>query len=88
VKPQKNIPAVLEKVSSINIPGFVNGLAFSTPGNILAAATGQEHRLGRWARIPKVKNGIAIIKLGANTAQNTKNECNSINGRESFFSTE
>lgn len=32
-------------------------------GKYLLAGVGQEHRLGRWNRMPSAKNGIALIKL-------------------------
>eukprot|EP01138_Halocafeteria_seosinensis_P012528 gb/GECG01012801.1/.p1 GENE.gb/GECG01012801.1/~~gb/GECG01012801.1/.p1 ORF type:complete len:543 (+),score=82.30 gb/GECG01012801.1/:1-1629(+) len=51
-------------IGSIPVQGFVNGLVFAPSGKFLVAGIGQEHRLGRWWRIPKVKNGIRIIHLG------------------------
>ncbi len=53
----------LDEIGSVELEGFVNGLAFSEDGHKLVAAVGQEHRLGRWKRIPEAKNGIAIISL-------------------------
>jgi ribosomal RNA-processing protein 9 len=41
----------------------VNGLKFSADGSFLAAAIGQEHRLGRWWRMKEVKNGLCVIDL-------------------------
>lgn len=83
----------MEKINSIDVPGFVNGLSFAPSGNILVAAVGQEHRLGRWARIPKVPNGIAIIQLGLsktsnNLIPNTFSEINSNNNNAFFLSKE
>lgn len=53
--------AALREIGQIEVAGSVNGIAFA--GNKLVVAVGQEHRLGRWARVPKVKNGIAVIPL-------------------------
>ena len=43
--------------------GFVNDLKFSSSGEFLVAAVGQEHRLGRWWRNKAAKNSIVIIPL-------------------------
>lgn len=43
--------------------GFVNGISISPSASLLVAAVGSEHRLGRWTRIRKAKNGIKIVKL-------------------------
>ena len=43
--------------------GFVNSLYFSPDGLRLAAGIGQEHRLGRWWRIPEARNSLAVIRL-------------------------
>jgi ribosomal RNA-processing protein 9 len=50
-------------VSLVLQKGFVNGLAFAQSGRFLAAAVGQEHRLGRWWSHKAVKNGLALVKL-------------------------
>lgn len=44
-------------------PGFVNGIDVNSRGTLLVAAIGSEHRLGRWSRVRKCKNGIRIIKV-------------------------
>ena len=41
----------------------MNGLAFSKTGRFLAAAVGQEHRLGRWERITAGRNRTVVIPL-------------------------
>jgi ribosomal RNA-processing protein 9 len=51
--------------------GFINALQFTEifdplvkkKSIYLIAAIGQEHRLGRWERIQKVKNSVKIIKM-------------------------
>jgi ribosomal RNA-processing protein 9 len=56
---------------SIPMPGFINALQFTEITDLLdkkksvylIAGIGQEHRLGRWERIQKVKNSIKIIKI-------------------------
>jgi len=54
--------------SSLLQPGFVNGMAFARSGKFLAAAVGQEHRLGRWERIADARNSLAIFPLPVTTA--------------------
>ncbi len=46
-------------------PGFVNGLDVNSRGTLMVAAVGSEHRLGRWTRLRKCKNGIRIIKISS-----------------------
>jgi len=53
----------VKEVNSIPVAGFVNGIAFSSSGSFLVAAIGQEHKLGRWCRHHKAKNGIFIAPL-------------------------
>ncbi|CAF5134760.1 unnamed protein product, partial [Rotaria magnacalcarata] len=43
--------------------GFVNDLKFSSDGNYLVVAIGQEHRLGRWWTVKSAKNVVLIYKL-------------------------
>ncbi|EFC45002.1 U3 small nucleolar interacting protein 2 [Naegleria gruberi] len=54
---------VLQLKNNIPMAGFINSIEFNSNGQFLAAAIGQEHRLGRWSRRPQAKNGIAIVKL-------------------------
>ncbi|KAG2439576.1 hypothetical protein HXX76_004928 [Chlamydomonas incerta] len=44
--------------------GFVNGLAIARSARFLVAAVGQEPRMGRWAREPRARNGLAVHRLG------------------------
>ena len=53
----------LVEVASLRVPGIINGLAFSYDGSVLVAAVGQEHRLGRWWRYGKAKNGLLVVAL-------------------------
>jgi len=49
----------------VMIGGFVNGLVWAKKGKKLIAAIGQEHRLGRWKKVKKVKNGIMVLTLAS-----------------------
>ncbi|EEC08794.1 U3 snoRNP-associated protein, putative, partial [Ixodes scapularis] len=53
----------LTEVISIPLEGFVNELVFSNSGQLLVAAVGQEHRLGRWWNLRKAKNCVTILPL-------------------------
>ncbi|XP_006620835.1 U3 small nucleolar RNA-interacting protein 2 isoform X2 [Apis dorsata] len=53
----------LNPLFEIELTGFVNALCFTPDGTQLIAGIGQEHRLGRWWRIPEAKNVIVIIPL-------------------------
>ncbi|KAK2589024.1 hypothetical protein KPH14_001867 [Odynerus spinipes] len=56
----------LNPLFTIKLVGFINSLVFTPDGNNLIAGVGQEHRLGRWWRIPEAKNSIVIIPLVQN----------------------
>ena len=43
--------------------GTVNSLQFSANGQLLIAAIGREHKLGRWWNIKESSNSLAIIRL-------------------------
>ncbi len=49
--------------------GFVNDLKFTSDGNYLIAAIGQEHKLGRWSIVKNVKNSTLVIKLNISNEQ-------------------
>ncbi|CAL7936460.1 unnamed protein product [Xylocopa violacea] len=53
----------LNPLFEIQLTGFINALWFTPDGTELIAGVGQEHRLGRWWRIPEAKNSIVIIPL-------------------------
>jgi ribosomal RNA-processing protein 9 len=54
----------LDSICQISLKGYINAIAFADPkAKICVAAVGQEHRSGRWTRIPGAKNRIAIVKL-------------------------
>lgn len=54
-------------LTQITMIGFVNSLKFATTvideKVFLLAGIGQEHRLGRWQKIKKAKNGWRLIEL-------------------------
>ncbi|XP_029037796.1 U3 small nucleolar RNA-interacting protein 2 [Osmia bicornis bicornis] len=53
----------LDPLFEIQLIGFINALCFTPDGTHLIAGVGQEHRLGRWWRIPEAKNSIVIVPL-------------------------
>ena len=56
----------ISPLAKIPVHGFINGIAIGPRGKFCVAAIGQEHRLGRWERVAKAKNRIAIISLREN----------------------
>ncbi|GAQ90124.1 U3 snoRNP-associated 55-kDa protein RRP9 [Klebsormidium nitens] len=53
----------LRPLHTLPTAGFVNALAFAASGRFLLAGTGQEPRLGRWARIPQSRNGVVMHSI-------------------------
>ena len=53
----------LEIVGQIPLEGYINDVALGPEARFAVAAIGQEHRMGRWDRITKAKNRIAIVQL-------------------------
>lgn len=53
----------LEPLSQIPLHGFINDIDIGPKAKFCVAAIGQEHRLGRWNRVAKAKNRVAIVKL-------------------------
>lgn len=54
---------MLEQIATAHVPGFINALAFAPSGTHLFAAVGQEHKLGRWEKVKRARNGVAVIPL-------------------------
>ena len=50
----------LTALQSVPVVGFVNSLVFAKSGRFLLAGVGQEHKFGRWSRIPEARNGIQV----------------------------
>lgn len=55
----------IEAISQIPVHGFINAIACDRKAKFCVAAIGQEHRCGRWERVSRAKNRLAIIKLQA-----------------------
>jgi ribosomal RNA-processing protein 9 len=53
----------LESAFQIPLDGYINAVAFGPKAKFCVAAVGQEHRNGRWDRVAKAKNRLAIISL-------------------------
>ncbi|KAK0168629.1 hypothetical protein PV327_002407 [Microctonus hyperodae] len=53
----------------VNIIGFINAMAFTPDGKNLIVGVGQEHKSGRWWRIPEAKNRLVIIPLLQNNSK-------------------
>ncbi|XP_072754920.1 U3 small nucleolar RNA-interacting protein 2 [Anoplolepis gracilipes] len=53
----------LNLLFEVKLTGFINALTFTPDGTQLIAGVGNEHRSGRWWRIPEAKNSIVIIPL-------------------------
>ncbi len=53
----------LSPVAAVPIAGWVNGIAIGRRARFAVAAVGQEHRLGRWKRIPAGRCGVHVIDL-------------------------
>jgi len=52
-----------QEQAQIPIHGFLNEIKIVQKAQFALVAVGQEHRLGRWLRIPRAKNRLAIVKL-------------------------
>lgn len=48
---------------SFECPGFVNDLSFTGDGSKLLAACGQEHKFGRWWKLPGSRNCLKIFDM-------------------------
>uniref|UniRef100_A0AAG5DK96 U3 small nucleolar RNA-interacting protein 2 n=1 Tax=Anopheles atroparvus TaxID=41427 RepID=A0AAG5DK96_ANOAO len=53
----------IEPLMSIPVVGFINAIEFTSDGQFLIVAVGQEHRLGRWWTLRNAKNRILMIPL-------------------------
>lgn len=62
-----DVPKLVD-IGHVNVgPGFVNGMALDHHHGVMAVAVGNEHRLGRWSRIPGAKNSIKFMSMPAMT---------------------
>lgn len=48
---------------TIECPGFINDLRFTSDGSKVVAACGQEHRFGRWWKLKGTKNCLRIFDV-------------------------
>ena len=53
----------LDPLLTAPVTGVVNGFAMAPSGKFLACAVGQEHRLGRWFKVPKARNALCLVPL-------------------------
>ncbi|KAG8042091.1 hypothetical protein G9C98_000082 [Cotesia typhae] len=53
----------------VKITGFINCMVFTPDGKNLIVGVGQEHKAGRWWRIPEAKNRVIIIPLTKKSAK-------------------
>lgn len=53
----------LQPLGGLPARGFVNGLKIAKSGKYVAAAIGQEPRMGRWSKDSKARNGVLIHQL-------------------------
>jgi hypothetical protein len=58
----------LEPIGDIPLHGYINAIDIGPKAKFCVVAVGQEPRLGRWNRVAKAKNRLAIIKLSAKDA--------------------
>ncbi|KAH0541052.1 U3 small nucleolar RNA-interacting protein 2 [Cotesia glomerata] len=59
----------LKLLFEVKITGFINSLVFTPDGKNLIVGVGQEHKAGRWWRIPEAKNRVIIIPLTKNSSK-------------------
>ncbi|XP_014299559.1 U3 small nucleolar RNA-interacting protein 2 [Microplitis demolitor] len=59
----------LKLLFQVKVTGFINSMVFTPDGKNLIVGVGQEHKTGRWWRIPEAKNRVIIIPL---TKKNNK----------------
>mmetsp|Transcript_16351 Transcript_16351/g.26872 ORF Transcript_16351/g.26872 Transcript_16351/m.26872 type:complete len:507 (-) Transcript_16351:1053-2573(-) len=55
--------AGITPLDSIPVHGYINSIAMGPEGKFCVVAVGQEPRLGRWDRVARAKNRVAIIRL-------------------------
>lgn len=64
----------LEQIQKIPLNGYINDIAVGPKANFCVAAVGQEPRFGRWDRIARAKNRLAIIQLRGQDSTDEENE--------------
>lgn len=53
----------LDRIMSVPLTGVINGMALPPSGKFVACAVGQEHRLGRWFKVPEARNALYLVPL-------------------------
>lgn len=53
----------LQLLQSMECPGFINGLRFTSDCSKLVVACGQEHKLGRWWKVKDSKNCLRVFDI-------------------------
>lgn len=53
----------LKHHQSLECPGFINDLRFTSNGDKIIAACGQEHRFGRWWRLKTARNCMRVFDV-------------------------
>lgn len=53
----------MDELNQIPLHGYINGIAVGPKARFCIAACGQEPALGRWHRVPKAKNRLAIVQM-------------------------
>uniref|UniRef100_A0A7E4VBC5 WD_REPEATS_REGION domain-containing protein n=1 Tax=Panagrellus redivivus TaxID=6233 RepID=A0A7E4VBC5_PANRE len=53
----------IKQIEAYPIKGFVNALRFIDNGRRLVVAIGQEHKNGRWWKVPEAKNSIVVLSV-------------------------
>jgi len=53
----------LEVITTIPVIGFITAIAFEPTGERMVAAVAQEHRLGRWSKVQKARNGFVLVPI-------------------------
>ncbi|KNC81493.1 hypothetical protein SARC_06181 [Sphaeroforma arctica JP610] len=65
-------------INEIAVEGYINSLTFSKSGRYLVAGIGQEHRLGRWERNKKARNGAVVIDFLAQDESTSDSEATEV----------
>jgi hypothetical protein len=69
----------LEPIGAVPLHGYINDIAIGPKAKFCVVALGQEPRLGRWNRVAKAKNRLAIVKLSAKELEGVAGSQNEAN---------
>jgi len=79
----------LHELCKVPVVGYVNSIVVSPKAEFCVLAAGQEHRLGRWDRVPGAKNRLVVVKLRGlteNEDQSDEESVTSVGAEESASS--